>query len=73
MPIYEYQCSQCKVKFELLIRTNQERVICPHCHSPKITRLFSVFAHFSKDTQGNITSNSSCSSCVSHNCSTCAR
>jgi len=73
MPIYEYQCNQCEAKFELLIRTNQEKIVCPHCHSLKINRLISVFSHFSKDSQGNIASSSNCSSCISQNCSTCGR
>ncbi|MGD9015071.1 MAG: zinc ribbon domain-containing protein [Candidatus Omnitrophota bacterium] len=74
MPIYEYQCNQCTAKFEMLIRgNNQEKIVCPYCKTTRINRLISRFAHFSGNTQGNITPSSSCSSCASHNCSTCGR
>jgi putative FmdB family regulatory protein len=41
MPLYEYQCSHCRAEFELLVR-GQEELACPHCQSPKLTKLLSV-------------------------------
>lgn len=43
MPIYEYQCSECKSGFELLVR-NGEQPSCPDCESTKIDKQLSVAA-----------------------------
>lgn len=45
MPLYEYRCSDCKAKFELLVtRQNADDVVCMKCHSEKVRRLLSTFA-----------------------------
>ena len=47
MPIYEYTCSACKVKFEQLVRSMKaadEVQKCPKCGSDKTARSLSVFA-----------------------------
>lgn len=46
MPIYEYRCTDCRKKFEMLIlRAKEESAIrCPHCSSVKMKRLISRFA-----------------------------
>jgi len=45
MPLYEYYCSDCKVKFELLVsHKHADSVVCMKCHSEKVRRLLSVFA-----------------------------
>ncbi len=45
MPLYEYYCSDCKSKFELLVNhKHADDVICMKCHSEKVRRLLSVFA-----------------------------
>lgn len=46
MPIYEYTCRQCNTKFEQFVRsmTNEEKLDCPKCGSPKTARALSVFA-----------------------------
>lgn len=73
MPIYEYDCLKCKLKFDYLVRSSSEDINCPHCGSHDLKRLVSAFAFASKDKQGNITSSSSgCGSCSSHNCSSCS-
>ncbi|MDQ2714843.1 MAG: zinc ribbon domain-containing protein [Chloroflexota bacterium] len=48
MPLYEYHCSNCKSKFELLVsHEHADDVVCTKCHSQKVRRLLSVFAtHF---------------------------
>lgn len=43
MPLYEYQCDQCRKEFEALVRGN-ERPECPHCGGQKLTQLLSVVA-----------------------------
>ncbi|HZU65640.1 MAG TPA: zinc ribbon domain-containing protein [Ktedonobacteraceae bacterium] len=45
MPLYEYRCSDCKSKFELLVsHQHADDVVCTKCHSEKVRRLLSVFA-----------------------------
>ena len=45
MPLYEYYCSDCKSKFELLVsRHLADDIVCMKCRSEKVRRLLSVFA-----------------------------
>jgi putative FmdB family regulatory protein len=45
MPIYEYRCTDCRKKFEVLVlRAEEESALrCPHCSSAKMKRLISRF------------------------------
>ncbi len=43
MPIYEYECRECRTSFELLMRSDT-RVACPSCESEKVVRKLSIFA-----------------------------
>jgi len=76
MPIYEYVCSDCGLKFELLRSFSQarERASCPHCHN-SAERIISACASFSKNEAGEATplagTDSSCNSCRASSCSTC--
>ncbi|MFC1846803.1 FmdB family zinc ribbon protein [Chloroflexota bacterium] len=74
MPIYEYVCSKCGSKFELLRSMSQmsEKASCPGCDSPA-EKVFSKFACFSEDASGLSSSvgGSSCSSCSSSSCNSC--
>ena len=76
MPIYEYVCSDCGLKFELLRSFSQadEGVSCPHCHN-SAKRKMSTFACFSTNESGVPArvagTGSSCNSCGSSSCSTC--
>ncbi len=40
MPIYEYRCTKCRTKFELMRRIAQrdDAATCPHCKAPKAVR-----------------------------------
>ena len=42
MPIYEYQCTECGRKVELLVRSSATAPLCPHCASPLTEKLWSV-------------------------------
>ena len=45
MPIFEYDCDSCKVRFEDLVGTLQnypEPVQCPHCYSLNIAKVVSA-------------------------------
>jgi putative FmdB family regulatory protein len=45
MPLYEYYCSACQSKFELLVsHKHADEVVCMKCHSEKVRRLLSVFS-----------------------------
>jgi len=45
MPLYEYYCSDCKSKFEMLVaRQHADDVVCMKCRGEKVRRLLSVFA-----------------------------
>lgn len=46
MPIYEYQCNDCKTKFEVFHKSsvNQEEIICPNCKSKNSKKLLSTFS-----------------------------
>lgn len=46
MPLYEYYCTDCKTKFELLSAYTKadDGIICQQCHGVHVRRLLSVFA-----------------------------
>ena len=46
MPIFEYRCSDCNTKFEVLHKSQEkeEDIICPKCNSNKSKKLMSSFA-----------------------------
>jgi len=75
MPIYEYICSDCDLKFELLRSLSQanEATSCPQCHN-EAKRILSSFNAFSGGAEGVSTAlggNSSCSTCSATSCDTC--
>lgn len=77
MPIYEYVCSSCDTKFEMLRSMSKadEGAECPHCKH-EAERALSTFACFSSDESGMTTAvaggGHSCASCSSGSCTTCA-
>ncbi|MFP3976117.1 MAG: zinc ribbon domain-containing protein [Dehalococcoidia bacterium] len=70
MPIYEYVCPNCKLKFEMLRTMSQADAVatCPEC-STGSRRVPSTFCGNSED--GPI-GGSSCGTCSSASCSTCS-
>jgi putative FmdB family regulatory protein len=44
MPIYEYKCKICGQKFEVLVYSDGEKIICDKCGSEDSERLMSGFA-----------------------------
>lgn len=65
MPIFEYKCSECNTKFEVLHKsaTREDEVSCPNCNSFKNKKLFSTFS-----SSINSNANFSSESCSSGNC-----
>ena len=74
MPIYEYRCPDCDLKFELLRPLSQSDggVSCPQCQH-EARRILSTFACFSRDESGLTSSvgGSSCASCSTTSCDSC--
>ncbi|MFU8796462.1 MAG: FmdB family zinc ribbon protein [Dehalococcoidia bacterium] len=75
MPIYEYCCPQCGLKFELLRQQSQsnDAVSCTRCGN-SAGRIFSSFASFSKSSDGSsvpISGSASCGTCSAASCDTC--
>jgi putative FmdB family regulatory protein len=76
MPLYEYSCSACGEKFEILRKASQagETVTCSQCGAVA-SRVLSTFASFSVDVSGanNRIGGNSCSGCSAHSCNSCNR
>jgi putative FmdB family regulatory protein len=66
MPIFEFECSECRQHFEKLVRSSNavEEVTCPACGGGQVRKKMSTFA--SKLSGGSqIAFNPSASSCSS--------
>jgi putative FmdB family regulatory protein len=46
MPIYEYQCSKCAHRFEMIQGASEKdcKIICPRCGHSKAQRIISSFS-----------------------------
>lgn len=43
MPIFEYQCNQCKKEFERLVFAGEEiNIFCPDCNCPDVVKKMSA-------------------------------
>ena len=76
MPIYEYLCPHCDVKFDLLrpFSRADEPAACPECGGEDTQRAISMFASFSKSSDGSTSSvagGSSCAGCAATSCAGC--
>lgn len=63
MPMYEYECSNCKHQFELLrsLSERDEPCECPNCHeNSKMKRMSSLFSSSGSSNTGSY--NDACSS-----------
>ncbi len=61
MPLYEYKCSDCDTKFDVLHKStvNTEEVTCPKCNSNRSKKLISSFsASVSSDSTGSCSTGS---------------
>lgn len=75
MPIYEYVCPSCELKFEKLRPLSQADAAtpCPRCQQTA-RRVMSSFACFSRGDNGQSTAvggSNPCASCGSSDCSSC--
>ena len=44
MPIFEYNCSKCKHRFETIVLSTREKIACPKCQSNAVQKQLSVFS-----------------------------
>ena len=51
MPIYEYRCSTCGERVEVLVRSAATAPACPRCGGPLTDKLFSVPNILSAETR----------------------
>ncbi|RMF96894.1 MAG: zinc ribbon domain-containing protein [Candidatus Schekmanbacteria bacterium] len=72
MPVYEYECQDCKEEFEYLLLSKDSKIHCPKCNGEHIIKKMSLcgFASGDKFTSSS-PGGSACSGCTSTNCSTC--
>lgn len=76
MPLYEYFCRHCQVKFELLRPMSrwEEPATCPSGHADAL-RLLSLFASYSKGSDGAMTAvagtGGGCAGCGGGHCAAC--
>jgi putative FmdB family regulatory protein len=78
MPLYEYHCADCDTTFETLRSMSKanEPIPCRNCSSSATSRLFSVFAAFSRSNDGQRRTVAGtcrdCAGCGTRNCSSCS-
>jgi len=73
MPIYEYICSDCGLKFEIVrqIKDADTPIPCKQCKSDHTARTISVFF---AQSSGKVVAGSSsgCAGCAGGSCASCA-
>jgi putative FmdB family regulatory protein len=65
MPIYEYECGECKGQFEELVRSMSDTAArkCPKCGSGKTRRVLSVFKAGAAPAEKSFGDGASCGRC----------
>jgi putative FmdB family regulatory protein len=72
MPIYEYYCPDCDIRFEArrTIAEADQPMPCIHCQNKHAQRIVSNFATHTGNG-GASSSGSACGACSTKHCSTC--
>ncbi|MDD5037967.1 MAG: zinc ribbon domain-containing protein [Dehalococcoidales bacterium] len=75
MPIYEYVCSKCKFKFELMrpISQSTKAASCPQCkeRAERAPSTFTAFTTNEETGERKAFTNKWCGTCGQTNCGTC--
>ena len=74
MPIYEYVCIDCGIKFEAIrsFSIADDPISCENCQSMKTQRAVSAaYAHSGGRVVAGSSSSSGCGGCSGGSCSTC--
>lgn len=69
MPVFEFECVNCRHRFERLMFKVTASVACPSCGSTEVDKLPSTFGMSGVERQ--TTSAAACASCRSGSCSSC--
>ncbi|MBM4388399.1 MAG: zinc ribbon domain-containing protein [Deltaproteobacteria bacterium] len=72
MPIFEYICGDCGVKFEELVRNSGDTVECPSCHGRNNEKTLSTFAFKSEGGGFSPSGGSACAGCKPASPSACS-
>jgi putative FmdB family regulatory protein len=77
MPFYEYRCRDCEITFEKLRPYSRadEEAPCPECEGLNTKRALSLFASFSKGSDGSTHAHAGgggCAGCGRGNCANCS-
>ena len=75
MPLYEYRCPHCEIKFTKLRPFSQADApaACPECRGEDTRRVLSTFASFSKGSDGSThaVGGGGCAGCSAGSCAGC--
>jgi putative FmdB family regulatory protein len=73
MPIYEYYCPDCDVRFEARrsIAESDKPALCTNCQHAQAHRIVSSFAAHTGNGGASASSGSACGTCSTKHCSTC--
>jgi len=71
MPLYEYVCQDCGVRFEVLrsMKDADAAIPCKNCFGRNTKRALSVF--YASSEGRSVTSSGGCDSCSGGSCSSC--
>jgi len=67
MPIYEYNCRRCDHRFEAIVLSSREKIVCPECSSPALEKQLSVFSAPASDKPAGSSSGGGCG-CTPQTC-----
>jgi putative FmdB family regulatory protein len=62
VPLFEYECSNCKARFEQLVFDREAAITCRRCGSSNMTQLLSTFA-VGSESRGVESQANPCSGC----------
>ena len=73
MPVYEYECKDCGVKFEAIrsMKDADQTIPCQSCKSSKTKRALSLCFSHSEGKDVSAQSSSSCGHCAGGSCANC--
>lgn len=62
MPLFEYECTDCKTRFEQLVLSESPGVVCRGCGSANVSQLLSTFSVGNGTDRSSVEANP-CSTC----------
>ncbi|MEM7785399.1 MAG: zinc ribbon domain-containing protein [Planctomycetota bacterium] len=60
MPLYEFTCKSCLAEFELLVRSENDKLECPECNSDGLERKLSIFSSPNQSTSHSSSGSQDC-------------